>query len=423
MSTPFYLFRSKRFAPLFGTQFLGAFNDNLYKNTLAVLFTFQAAQWTSISSPLLAPLIGAIFIAPFFLFSGLSGEIADRLDKARLARIVKVWEIIMMIVAVVGFATHSFTTLLLVVFGMGMHSTLFGPIKYSIIPQHMQQGELIGANALIESGTFGAILLGTIAGGALAAIPNGEVIASSVALMVAVIGYLFSRSIPSAPPPYREEPFQIGFWKHTMDAMALAYRDRLVFLAILAISWFWLYGALLLSQFPILVKDILMGSEETVTLFLTLFTLGIGVGSALCDRLSHHHVRYSIVVTGGIGMAVAGVDFAWGIGTFESDGALLHNLYFWRIVADVTLLGIFGGLYSVPLYALIQKRSVPKARSRIIAANNILNALFMVLGAVATMAILLGGYNIAWLFGMVALGTAFVGYIIYKGLFLTLWKI
>ncbi|MBD3809260.1 MAG: MFS transporter [Sulfuricurvum sp.] len=414
MSTPLYLLRTKRFAPLFGTQFLGAFNDNLYKNTLAVLLTFQATEWTSISSALLAPLIGAVFIAPFFLFSGLSGEIADRLDKARLARIVKVWEITMMIIAIAGFVTHSFTTLLFVVFGMGMHSTLFGPIKYSIIPQHMRENELIGANALIESGTFGAILLGTIAGGALAAIPNGGAIASSSALIVAVIGYLFSRFIPSAPPPHRAEPFRMGFWKHTSDAITLAYRDRLVFLAILAISWFWLYGALLLSQFPSLVKDLLMGSEETVTLILALFTLGIGVGSALCERLSHHHVRYSIVVVGGIGMAAAGADFAWGIGTFESDGVLLHNLYFWRIVVDVTLLGIFGGLYSVPLYALIQKRSTPEARSRIIAANNILNALFMVVGALATMMVLSMGYAIAWLFGLVALGTGFVGYTIHN---------
>jgi len=414
MSGPLYLLKTRRFAPLFGTQFLGAFNDNLYKNTLAVLLTFQAAEWTSISSALLAPLIGAVFIAPFFLFSGLSGEIADRLDKARLARIVKVWEMIMMIVAAAGFANHSFTTLLMVVFGMGMHSTLFGPIKYSIIPQHMKENELIGANALIESGTFGAILLGTIAGGALAAIPNGGVIASLCALVVAVVGYLFSRYIPSAPPPSREEPFAFGFWKHTTDAIALAYRDRLVFLAILAISWFWLYGALLLSQFPSLVKDLLMGSEGTVTWILALFTLGIGIGSVLCERLSHHRVRYTLVVAGAVGMAVAGVDFALGIGTFEPDGILSQNHHFWRIVADVTLLGIFGGLYSVPLYALVQERSAPEARSRIIAANNILNALFMVLGAVATIAILSMGYSIAWLFGIVALATALVGNIIYK---------
>lgn len=414
MSTPLYLFRTKRFAPLFGTQFLGAFNDNLYKNTLAVLLTFEASEWTGISSGLLAPLIGAVFILPFFLFSGLSGEIADRIDKARLARIVKVWEVLMMFAAIGGFALHSFALLLAVVFGMGMHSTLFGPIKYSIIPQHMNAGELIGANALIESGTFGAILLGTIVGGALAAVPNGGLIASVIATGIAAAGYLISRAIPTAPPPHRDEPFQIGFWKHTTDAIRLAYRDRLVFLAILAISWFWLYGALLLSQFPSLVKDLLMGSEETVTLILALFTLGIGVGSALCERLSHHHVRYGLVVAGALGMAVAGIDFAYGIGTFETQGILSQNIHFWRIVVDITFLGVFGGLYSVPLYALVQERSATEARSRIIAANNILNALFMVGGAVVTMAVLSQGHSIAWLFGVVALGTAGVGYIIYR---------
>ncbi len=413
MSTPLYLFRTKRFAPLFGTQFLGAFNDNLYKNTLAVLLTFEASEWTGISSGLLAPLIGAVFILPFFLFSGLSGEIADRIDKARLARIVKVWEVLMMFAAIGGFALHSFALLLTVVFGMGMHSTLFGPIKYSIIPQHMNAGELIGANALIESGTFGAILLGTIVGGALAAVPNGGLIASVIATGIAAAGYLISRAIPTAPPPHRDEPFQIGFWKHTTDAIRLAYRDRLVFLAILAISWFWLYGALLLSQFPSLVKDLLMGSEETVTLILALFTLGIGVGSALCERLSHHHVRYGLVVAGALGMAVAGIDFAYGIGTFETQGILSQNIHFWRIVADITFLGVFGGLYSVPLYALVQERSATEARSRIIAANNILNALFMVGGAVVTMAVLSQGHSIAWLFEVVALGTGIVGYSIY----------
>ena len=322
MNSPFYLFRTRRFAPLFGTQFLGAFNDNLFKNTLAVILTFNAVSWTTLSSALIAPIIGAVFILPFFLLSGLSGEIADRIDKARLARIVKVWEMVMMLIAVGGFALHSFWILLAVVFGMGMHSTLFGPIKYSIIPQHMHANELIGANALIESGTFGAILLGTIAGGVLAGVENGGIIAASAGILVALIGYLFSRSIPTAPPPSRDEPFQIGFWKHTSDAIRLAYRDRLVFLAILAISWFWLYDALLLSQFPSLVKDLFRGDEGFVTLILALFTLGIGVGSALCERLSHHHVRVSLVVVGALAMAVAGLDFAFGIGTFEASESL-----------------------------------------------------------------------------------------------------
>lgn len=413
MSSPFYLFKTRRFTPLFGTQFLGAFNDNLFKNTLAVIVTFQASEWTALDVALLAPLVGAIFIIPFFLFSGLAGDIADRLDKAQLARVVKVWEIAMMLIAILGFSTHSFSTLLLVVFGMGMHSTLFGPIKYSIIPQHMQSNELIAANALIESGTFGAILFGTIAGGVFAAVPNGGVIASLIALGVALIGYTFSRYIPAAPAPHRSDPFQFRLYKHTTDALSLAYRDRLIFLAILAISWFWLYGALLLTQFPSLVKNTLMGNEETVTMILALFTLGIGVGSALCEKLSHHHVRYSLVVTGAVGMAITGIDFAWGIGTFEPHGVLAVNTAFWHIITDVTLLGIFGGLYSVPLYALVQERSEPKVRSRIIAANNILNALFMVMGAIVTMLILSSGYNIAWLFGIVAAITALTGYVIY----------
>lgn len=414
MSTPFYLLRTRRFAPLFGTQFLGAFNDNLYKNTLAVLLTFEAAEWTSLSAGLLAPLIGGVFIAPFFLFSGVAGEIADRVDKARLARIVKVWEMAMMLIAAAGFALHSFGLLLAVVFGMGMHSTLFGPIKYSIIPQHMKEHELIGANALVESGTFGAILLGTIAGGILATLPEGGLIASVGALLLAAVGYGFSRFIPAAPPPPREEPFRPGLWRHTAEAIALAYRDRLVFLAILAISWFWLYGALLLSQFPVLVKNVFLGSEGTVTLILALFTFGVGIGSALCERLSRHRVRVRLVVAGAVVMAVAGIDFAFGIGSFIPSGALSSNPQFWHVLADVTAIGIAGGLYSVPLYALVQERSAPEARSRIIAANNILNALFMVAVAVATMGVLAMGYSIAWLFGGVALGTAAVGYVIHR---------
>ncbi len=408
-STPLYLFRTRRFAPLFGTQFLGAFNDNLYKNTLAVALTFEARAWTTLPSGLLAPLIAALFILPFFLFSGLSGEIADRIDKARLARIVKVWEMGMMGIALVGFGLHLFWLLLVVVFGMGMHSTLFGPIKYALIPQHMHPHELIGANALIESGTFGAILLGTIMGGALATLPHGGFIAAMCALFLATLGYLSSRAIPPAPPPHRDDPFRLGFWAHTTGAIKLALKDREVFIAIIAISWFWLYGALLLSQFPSLVKETLQGSEGIVTLILALFTVGIGVGSAVCESLSHHHVRYRLVIIGAVGMGIAGIDFAYGVGTFVPDGVLTHQGAFWHIVLDIVGLGFFGGLYSVPLYARIQERSDPDARSRIIAANNILNALFMVAISLVTMLFLSWGYTMGWLFGGVAVMTLGVG--------------
>ena len=408
MSSPLYLLKTRRFAPLFGTQFLGAFNDNLFKNTLAVILTFQGAQWTTLNVSLLAPIIGAIFILPFFLFSGMAGELADRYDKARLARVVKVWEIFLMILAAIGFWIHSFELLLLVVFGMGMHSTLFGPIKYSIIPQHMGENELITANALVESGTFAAILLGTILGGILSIFPNGGIIASCVATLLAILGYLLSRLIPTAPSLIPHMPISLNLPMQTLNALRLAYANRTVFLSILAISWFWLYGALLLSQFPTLVKTIFMGNEATVTLLLSLFTLGIGAGSILCEKLSAHAIRPSLIVAGAIGMALFGIDFSLGAQVFHPHGTLYEMMEFWRIVVDLILIGLFGGLYSVPLYALMQARSEPDVRSRIISANNILNALFMVLGAVGTILLLENGWSIPDILLGVALATAIV---------------
>jgi len=412
MSSPIYLLKTRRFAPLFTTQFLGAFNDNLFKNTLAVILTFQAAEWTSLSAGLIAPLIGAVFILPFFLFSGLAGEVADSFDKARLARIVKVWETALMIIATVGFSVHSFGLLMAVIFGMGMHSTLFGPIKYSIIPQHMGENELVSANALVESGTFAAILLGTISGGLLAAHPNGGVIAGIAGSAVAIIGYIASRQIPTAPSLTPDQPLTFNLFTQTLNSVRLANGNRVVFLSILAISWFWLYGALLLSQFPSFVKTVLMGDEATVTILLSLFTVGIGTGSMACERLSHHTIRPSLIVVGAIGMSIAGIDFALNAQSFHAVGALNSNPEFWRILADLVLIGIFGGLYSVPLYAIMQNRSDAQVRSRIIAANNILNALFMVGGAVATMVLLENGWSIPSIFLMIAIATALVAGVI-----------
>ncbi|MDD3597742.1 MFS transporter [Sulfuricurvum sp.] len=412
MSSPVYLLKTRRFAPLFTAQFLGAFNDNLFKNTLAVILTFQAAQWTSISSELLAPLIGAVFILPFFLFSGLAGEVADSFDKARLARIVKVWELFLMVIATVGFNLHSFGLLMAVIFGMGMHSTLFGPIKYSIIPQHMGENELVSANALVESGTFAAILLGTIGGGLLAAHPNGGVIAGIIGSAVAAIGYIASRQIPTAPSLTPNRSLSFNLFAQTLNSVRLANGNRVVFLSILAISWFWLYGALLLSQFPSFVKTVLMGDEATVTILLSLFTVGIGAGSMVCERLSHHTIRPSLIVAGAIGMSIAGIDFALNAQSFQAVGTLNSNPAFWRILADLVLIGVFGGLYSVPLYAIMQNRSDAQVRSRIIAANNILNALFMVGGAVATMMLLENGWSIPSIFLMIAIGTALVAGVI-----------
>lgn len=404
----FYLLKTKRFAPLFTVQFLGAFNDNILKNTLAILVTFHASAWTSLPLGILAPLIGAIFILPFFIFSGLAGALADKYDKATLTRLVKLLELGLMCIATLGFYMHGFSLLLIVVFGMGLHSTLFGPIKYAIIPQHMGENELVMANALVESGTFGAILLGTLGGGLIATSASGGIIAGVMGMAIALIGYVCSRYIPSAPSVNAQMSLSYNIFSQTAQTLKLAYANKTVFLAIIAISWFWLYGALLLSQFPAFVKIVLEGDETTVTLLLSLFTIGIGVGSFLCEKLSHHTIRPSLIILGALGMTFFGIDFALTSSSFVPVEVLFSSTTFWHILIDLTLIALFGGLFSVPLYAIMQSQSDPAFRSRIIAANNILNALFMVLGAVLTMVLLDASWQIPEVFLSAAIGTGII---------------
>lgn len=412
MSSPLYLLKTKRFAPLFSVQFLGAFNDNIFKNTLAIIVTFQAASWTSLSLEILAPLVGAIFILPFFIFSGLAGALADKYDKATLTRFVKLMELGLMVVATIGFGFHLLWLLFVVVFGMGLHSTLFGPIKYSIIPQHMQENELVVANALVEAGTFGAILLGTIGGGLIAASSYGGIIAGIMGVVIAFIGYLLSRHIPQAPSLNPQMKMSYNIILQTYQTLKLAYANKIVFLSIIALSMFWLYGALLLSQFPAFVKIVLCGDEKSVTVLLSVFTIGIGVGSFLCEKLSHHAIRPSLILVGALGMALFGADFAWTSAGFEASENLYHMISFWHIIIDLALIALFGGLFSVPLYALIQSKSDAQFCSRIIAANNILNALFMVLGAVATVLLLKNDWSIPDIFLLAALSIGIVASLI-----------
>ncbi len=416
----FYLLKTKRFAPLFTVQFLGAFNDNILKNTLAILVTFHASVWTSLPLGILAPLIGAIFILPFFIFSGLAGALADKYDKASLTRLVKLLEFGLMSIATLGFYMHWFSLLLVVVFGMGLHSTLFGPIKYAIIPQHMGENELVMANALVESGTFGAILLGTLGGGLIATSASGGIIAGVMGMAIALIGYVCSRYIPTAPSLNAQMNLSYNIFSQTAQTLKLAYANKTVFLAIIAISWFWLYGALLLSQFPAFVKIVLEGDETTVTLLLSLFTVGIGVGSFLCEKLSHHTIRPSLIILGALGMTFFGIDFALTSSSFVPVEVLFSSSTFWHILIDLTLIALFGGLFSVPLYAIMQSQSDPAFRSRIIAANNILNALFMVLGAVLTMVLLDASWQIPEVFLSAAIGTGliatWIAWVLYKQL-------
>ncbi len=419
MSGQFGLLKQKRFAPFFATQFLGAFNDNLFKNALVVLLTFQAARWTTLRPELLANLAAGIFILPFFLFSATAGQLADKYDKAMLARLVKVLEMAIMGVAAAGFFLTSLPVLMGALFLLGCHSTLFGPVKYAILPQHLREEELVGGNALIEAGTFVAILIGTLAGGLLAGSVAHPAWIAVGGFVVALAGYLTSRGIPAAPAPAPELKVNLNPLSETWRNIAFARENRTVFLSILGISWFWLYGALFLAQFPAYGKFVLGGGESSVTLLLATFTVGIGVGSMLCERMSGKHVEIGLVPFGSIGLTLFGLDlyFASPLGlpgtTPHELLALLSIPAVWRVLFDLLMLGVFGGFFIVPMYALVQLRSSPEHRARIIAANNILNALFMVVGALGAAALLGEGLSIPALFGLGALLNAAVALYIY----------
>jgi len=401
MSSQFALLKQKRFAPFFVTQFLGAFNDNVYKNAVVILLAFQGTTITSMSPDILIQMSGALFILPFFLFSATAGQIADKMDKARLARWVKLMEIGIMIIGGLGFYYKNLVLLMSALTLMGLHSTIFGPVKYAILPQHLKSEELVGGNGLVEMGTNVAILLGTMLGGILIAKSNGGVIVSAVAIVLAVLGYLSSRAIPAAPPSAEAANMTIN-WNpltETWRNLQFTRKNRTVFLSILGISWFWAFGLVFLSQFPNLSKDVLHADESVVSLLLSIFSVGIGIGSLLCERLSGHKVEIGLVPFGAIGLTVFGVDAYFAMTHLPAHGlqdvwAFLADTNHVRLILDLCLIGVFGGFYIVPLYALIQIRSEPEHRARIIAGNNIMNALFMVASVGMTLGMFAAGLTI-----------------------------
>ena len=416
--TQIHLLGTRRFAPFFWTQFLGAFNDNLYKNALVVMLTFQTASWTTLTPETLTNLAAGLFILPFFLFSATAGQLADKYDKAGLTRLVKILEIVIIGVAALGFYLHSLSVLLAALFLLGLQSALFGPVKYAILPQHLAEEELVGGNALVESGTFVSILIGTLAGGLLAGSGLSPGWIAIAGFIVALAGYAASRGIPLAPAPSPDLRINVNPLTETWRSMVFARENRTVFLAIVGISWFWLYGALLLAQFPVYARNVLGGNEALVTLMLSIFTVGIGAGSMLCEKFSGRHVEIGLIPIGAIGLTLFGADLALGSPTTAPANAplplaaLLAMGSSWRVLFDLFAIGFFGGLFVVPLYVLMQSRSAPELRARIIAANNILNALFMVAGALAAGALLGLGVSIPVLFGIAAgfnaLGAVFV---------------
>lgn len=415
----FRLLGRRRFGPFFATQFLGALNDNVYKNALLVLLVYQTARLTALDADTAVNLAAGLFVLPFFLFSATAGQLADKYDKARLIRWTKLLEIAVMLAAAVGFWLQSAAILIGALFLMGLQSTLFSPAKYALIPQHVRPAELVGANALVETGTFVAILIGTVLGGALAGYGEAGIAGVAVAVVtLAVAGWAASLRIPAAPAPEPGLRVNWNFITQTWRVFSLARANRSVLLSIFGNSWFWFYGALLLTQIPNYTKAVLGGSEGVVTLLLCALTVGIAAGSLLCERLSAHKLELGLVPFGSIGLTLFGIDLAFAGPDGPQAGvtlaAFLASAAGWRVLADFALMGLFGGFYIVPLYAIIQARSEEAHRARIIAANNVLNALFMVLAAVVAALYLRAGLTIPQLFLAAALMNAAVAVFIYR---------
>jgi 1-acyl-sn-glycerol-3-phosphate acyltransferase len=414
----FALLRQRRFAPFFWTQFAGAANDNLFKFAFTVMVTYQLQlSWMP---PAMAGLaIGALFILPFLLFSATAGQLTDKYDKTKMIRFVKNLEIAIMLVAAWGFVRADAAVLLGCVFLMGLHSTLFGPVKFAYLPQVLDARELTGGNGVVEMGTFVAILLGQVAGGLLVALPQvGHATVAVACVLLALAGRGVAQAIPRAPAT---DPGLTINWNpisETWRNLRLAHGNLVVFRSLLGISWMWFFGAVFLSQFPSFAKEVLHGDEQVASLLLVVFSVGIGAGSLLCETLSRRQVEIGLVPLGAIGMSVFAIDLYFasralpamgdmGLGTFVRQSA--H----WRVMADLGLLSLFAGLYSVPMYALIQLRSQPTHRARIIAANNILNALFMIGSSVIAGALLKAGFTIPQIFLFTGIANAVVAFYIF----------
>ncbi|MBN8726950.1 MAG: MFS transporter [Xanthomonadales bacterium] len=407
-SNQFALLATRRFAPFFATQALGAFNDNAFRQALIVLVAFHLGLGDA-AVGFYSNLAPALFILPFFLFSASAGQLAEKYEKARLIRYVKLFEIGAMLLAAWGFHSGNVALLLGVLFLMGLHSTVFGPIKYAILPQVLKSQELVGGNALVETGTSLAILTGMIAGGGLMAVSGvGPTLASLLAIGIAVAGYLASRAIPPAPATAPGLRFEWNPFVETWRVLGQVRRDRVVFNAVLGISWFWFFGGIFTAQLPNYTRLYLGGTDTVAILVLALFSIGVGAGSLLCERLSGRKVEIGLVPLGSIGLSLFGIDLHFaqpGLATTQGLGALafLAAPGHWRIALDLTLLGVFAGFYIVPLFALVQSRAPREELSRVIAGNNILNAVFMVAAAALGIGLTALGLSIPQIFLVVAL--------------------
>lgn len=418
MSNQFQLLKELRFRPLFLTQFLSAFNDNVFKTALITLVAFKSTQLTNIDSRALVTVLPGLFILPFFVFSATAGQIADKLEKAKLIRSIKLFEIAIMLLASAGFLLNSIALLATALVLMGVQSSIFGPVKYAYLPQHLETGELIGGNGMLEMGTFVAILIGQILGAWIAMQATSDIIASVCIVSFAALGYWTSRSIPNSPAGAPQLKINWNPVTETFRNLKFIWQRQPLWLAIIGISWFWFIGATLLAQFPNFAKITLLGDESVFILLLSIFSLGIGVGSLLCEKLSNHKVELGLVMFGGIGLVLFCADLYWTSTHIQialsqtteirNYAQFLNNFAHIHLLADIFLIGLFGGFYIVPLYAFIQHDAEESHQSRVIAGNNIMNALFMVISAGISLWVLSLGFSIPQLFLITSISSAVV---------------
>lgn len=399
----FQLMLEKRFSPFFWTQFSGAFNDNLYKNALIIFIAFQPAENLPFDANTLNNFCAGIFILPFLVFSPIAGQIADKFEKSKMIQRVKSLEILIMGLAVIGFYLQNLAILITILFLMGIQSTLFGPVKYSYLPQHLSKNELTGGTSLVSMGTFFAILMGTILSGILFEYDHKIFYVSFAVLVTALGGWLFSLFIPATRAADPDIQFDFHWFRQSRDLMGIVKKEPTVMIAIIGISWFWLYGALFLTQLPNYTAKDLGGTPLLVTVFFAIFSLGIGLGALLCNRLSSGHIEKGLVPLGALGLTVFSIDLLFATpalhtGIAQSVQVFMNQSAHWRIIIDLICISLAGGIYIVPLYAVMQYKSPLQYRSRVIAANNILNAVFILAGAIMSMVVLGSGFSIPQLF-------------------------
>jgi len=397
MSNQFQLFKRRRFSAMFFTQFLGAFNDNIFKQALILVLTYTAASQLGVEVSILNNLAAMLFILPYFLFSALAGQIADKYEKSKLTQFIKVLELVIMAIAAVGFVFEWYTLLFVALFLMGTHSTFFGPIKYAYLPQAMKEDELVGANGLFQMGTSLAILVGMIVAGILTQLSHSLYWISATVLVVAVLGYLAARYIPNMPAMQPDLKINWNIITTSLSTVRYLYSLPFLFFVILGNSWFWFYGATFLTQVPEFSKVILHGDESVVIFLLTLFSVGVSIGSLLCKSLTKNQVSLRLLPFGIAGLSIFAIDLYFSLSSLNinvnNDTLLgISDLFgvsgSWRVFADLFLLGFSGGLYIVPLYASMQAYAPKSHRARIVGANNIFNAIFMVTSAIFAIVIL-----------------------------------